>query len=234
MYSNKKLARLAGLLYLVVIATGLFAEVFVREALNVPGNALATARHIQSSEMLYRWGFVADLINLISGLPVILVFYILFTPVHKSLTLLAMFFVIVSNAIIALNLLNQLAPLFLLGNEHYLGAFNQNQLAALSKNALNMQEQGYAIALVFFGCYCIIIGWLIFRCSFLPRILGILYALAGIAYLVNSFTGFLSHGFANPLFPYILVPAFIGELSVALWLLVMGVKDRERRGVTAK
>jgi len=224
-YSNKQLARLAGLLYLVLIASGMFAEVFVREALNVPGDAMATAQHIRVSEMLYRWGFVADLINLICGLPVILIFYIFFTPVNKSLTMLAIFFALISNAIIAANLLNQLTPLLYSGSEHYLASFQPNQLAALSKIALNMQEQGYAIALVFFGCYCVIIGWLIFKCSFLPRVLGILYALAGISYLVNSFTGFLSHEFANPLFPYILVPAFVGELSVSLWLLIMGVKE---------
>jgi len=224
-YSNKQLARLAGLLYLVLIASGMFAEVFVREALNVPGDAMATAQHIRASEMLYRWGFVADLINLICGLPVILIFYIFFTPVNKSLTRLAIFFALISNAIIAANLLNQLTPLLYSGSEHYLASFQPDQLAALSKIALNMQEQGYAIALVFFGCYCVIIGWLIFKSSFLPRVLGILYALAGISYLVNSFTGFLSHEFANPLFPYILVPAFIGELSVSLWLLIMGVKE---------
>jgi hypothetical protein len=63
MISNKNLAQIAGLLYLIVIATGLFAEVFVRQALKVSGDALATANNIHSSEMLFRWGLVADLIN---------------------------------------------------------------------------------------------------------------------------------------------------------------------------
>lgn len=67
MITNKNLARIAGLLYLVIIVTGLFAEVFVRQTLMVSGDAMATARNIQASEMLYRWGFVADLCNFIFG-----------------------------------------------------------------------------------------------------------------------------------------------------------------------
>ncbi len=222
---GKTLARIAGLLYLIVIITGLFAEMFVREALAVSGNALATAHNIQTSEMLYRLGFVSDLINLICGLPVILIFYILFRQVSKYLITLAVLFVIISYAVMAANLLIQLVPLFYLGNDHYLAAFQPAQLAALSKITLDAQEQGYGIALVFFGCYCVIAGYLIYRSTLMPRILGILYAIAGVCYLVNSFTMFLLHNFDNPLFPYILVPAFIGELSVCLWLLIMGVKN---------
>lgn len=232
MITNKNLARIAGLLYLVIIVTGLFAEVFVRQTLMVSGDAMATARNIQASEMLYRWGFVADLCNFIFGLPCVLIIYILFKPVNKYLTILAMFFVIVQTAIIAINLLNQFTPLLFLESEQYLSSFQPNQLAALSKHALNLQELGYAIGLVFFGFYCLIIGYLIVGSTLVPRILGILYALAGMCYLVNSFTIFLTPKFANPLFPYILVPAFVGELSFCLWLLIMGVKDNKPVFVT--
>ena len=95
----------------------MFAEVFVREALMVPGNAMATAHNIQTKEMLYRWGFVADLINYVSGLPVILIFYLLFRRVNKYLALLALFFVLIQTAIGAVNLSNQLSPLLFLSGE---------------------------------------------------------------------------------------------------------------------
>jgi Domain of unknown function (DUF4386) len=225
MIPTKNWARLAGLLYLLVIALGLFAEVFVREALTVSNDAVATLNNIRTAEMRFRLGFTADLVNLICGLPVITFFYFLFKPVNRYGTILAIFFVIISNAIIAANLINQLTPLMLIGSDHYLSAFLPGQLATLAINALNLQEQGYAIALVFFGIYCIIIGWLIYRSAILPRILGILYAIAGVCYLINSFTGFLMPEFRNPLFPAILLPSFIGELSVALWLLIKGVKS---------
>jgi len=227
MMTNKKLARIAGLFYLIVIGTGLFAEVFVRQALRVSGDPIATAHNIQASEMLYRWGFVADLSNFIIGLPCILIFYILFKQVNKYLTILAIFFVIIQTAIIAVNLLNQASPLLFLGGGQYLKSFQPDQLAMLSNHALDLQAQGYAIGLVFFGFYCLIIGYLIVKSTFLPRILGILYCLAGVCYIINSYALFLSPDFARTLFPYIMIPSFIGEFSVSAWLLIMGVKEKE-------
>ncbi len=223
---TKKTARIAGLLYLAVIVLGLFAEVFVREAMTLSNDAVATANNIRIAGMRWRLGFTADLVNLICGLPVIAFVYFLFKPVNRYLAILAILFVIVSNAIVAVNLLNQLTPLLLLGNDHWLTAFSPGQLATLSLHAIELQEQGYAIALVFFGPYCILIGYMIYRSALLPRLLGILYAIAGACYMINSFTGFLNPDFHNPLFPLILVPSFIGELSVALWLLIMGVRER--------
>ncbi|HSZ86640.1 MAG TPA: DUF4386 domain-containing protein [Puia sp.] len=225
--SLKRFSRISGLLYLIIIGVGLFAEVFVREAMSASHNSLTIANKIQASEMFYRLGFVADLINFICGLPVILFFWILFRPSHKYIITLAIFFVIISNAVFATNLLNQLHPLLIYGNANYLQAFQPNQLAVLSTMALRVQSQGYAIGLVFFGFYCIIIGYLIFKTNFIPKLLGILYALAGLSYIINSFTMFLSHDFANPLFPYILLPAFIGEFSVCMWLLIMGIREHK-------
>ena len=228
MISNKKLARIGGFLYLLSIATGLFAELFVREALRVHGDAIGTAHKIQASEMLYRWGFVADLSNFILGLPLLLIIYILFEPVNKWLTVLATFFAVSQIAIIATYLLNQLSPLLYLGNESYLSTFTPHQLATLSLHSIRLQALGFGIGLVFFGFYCLIIGYLITKSTLVPRIIGILYVLGGLAYIVNSVTMFLSHGFANPLFPYILLPPFVGELSLALWFLIKGVRENEK------
>lgn len=83
MISNKNLARIAGFCYLIVIATGLFSEVFVRQQLRVSNDALITAHNIQTNEMLFRWGFVADLINFVVGLPTILIIYYLFKRTNK-------------------------------------------------------------------------------------------------------------------------------------------------------
>jgi hypothetical protein len=227
MISNKNLARIAGLLYLIVIATGLFSEVFVRQAFKVSGDALATIHNIQSSEMLFRWGFVADLINFVCGLPCVLIIYFLFKRVNKFLLQLALIFVIIQTAIIAVNLLNQILPLLILSNDAYLNTFQPNQLAALSQLSLNIQVQGYAIGLVFFGFYTLLVGYVISKSKLVPKFLGILYIISGLGYLINSFTLFLSKGFSNPIFTYVAIPIFIGELSFCLWLLIKGVDNLE-------
>ncbi|MCL9806540.1 DUF4386 domain-containing protein [Flavobacterium amniphilum] len=223
MISDKNLARIAGLCYFIVIAAGLFSEVFVRQTLRVSNDALTTAHNIQSHEMLYRWGFVADLVNFVIGIPCVLIIYFLFKRVNKLLLQIALTFVIIQTAIIAVNLLNQIFPLLVLSNETYLNTFQPDQLATLSLLSLNVQSQGYAIGLVFFAFYCLIIGYIIYKSQMLPKIIGILYFIAGLGYLINSFTMFLSKGFTNPLFTYLAIPIFIGELSLCLWLLIKGI-----------
>ena len=227
MISNKNSARVAGLLYLIVIATGLFAELFVRQAYNVSGDPLTTAKNIQSSEKLFRLGVVADIVNFICGLPCVLIIYYLFKRINKFLLQLALIFVIIQTAIIAVNLLNQTSTLLILGNNAYLKSFQPNQLATLSQLSLNTQAVGYAIGLVFFGFYCLLAGYVIFKSKMVPELLGLLYMISGIGYLINSFTMLLSKEFANPIFSYLAVPIFIGELSLCLWLLIKGIDNSE-------
>lgn len=224
-YPRKKLAQIAGLFYLLVIASGLFAEIFVRQKLRIEGDASTIAHHLKASEMLSRIGLIADLFNFVCGLPAVLIIYILFKPVNKFLVSLAMLFVIIQTAIIATNLLNQVSPLLLMGNSAYLKSIEPDQLASLSMYALDLQAQGYGIGLVFFGFYCVIVGYLIIRSTLVPRMLGVLYALAGISYLANSIIMILSRDFANPWFPYFATISFIGELSFCLWLLIKGVRE---------
>lgn len=154
-----------------------------------------------------------------------MIIYVLFKRVNKFLLQLALIFVVIQTAVIAVNLLNQITPLLILGNDAYLNTLQPNQLATLSLLSLNIQAQGYAIGLVFFGFYCLIIGYVIFTSQMLPKLLAILYIISGLGYLINSFTMFLSKGFANPTFSYVAIPIFVGELSLCLWLLIMGVDN---------
>jgi len=223
MISDKNLARIAGFCYLIVIATGLFSEVCVRQTLRVANDALATAHNIQTNEMLFRWGFVADLINFVVGIPTILIIYHFFKKSNKIILQIALALVIIQTAIIAVNLLNQITPLLLLGNDTYLNTLQPNQLATLSLLYLNIQSIGYGIGLVFFGFYCILIGYAIFKTNAIPKFIAVAYAIAGLCYLINSFTMFLSKGFANQMFVYLAIPIFIGELSLCMWLLIKGI-----------
>lgn len=225
MNSNNKLARAAGFLYLISIISGGFAEVFVRSELTVYGNAIKTAQNILASEQMYRFGLVADLVCILCSTFLSIIFYILFKPVNKNLSLLALVFSIIATAVMAVNLLNQLAPLLLLHNSSYQETFSIQQLQTLSLFFLNFQSQGYNISLFLFAFYFPIIGYLIYKSDFLPRILGIIYTFAGVGYLANSLAWFLFPQLAVYLFPYVLLPAFIGEVSMSIWLIVKGVQN---------
>ena len=169
---DKNLARIAGFCYLIVIATGLFSEFFVRQSLRVSNDTLTTAQNIKTHEMLFHWGFVADLVNFVIGLPSILIIYHIFKQVNKLMLQLALAFVIIQIAIIAVNLLNQISPLLILSNDTYLNIFEPNQLSTLSLLSLNIQIQGYAIGLVYFGFYCLIIGYVVYKSNIIPKKLG--------------------------------------------------------------
>src|SRR5206468_1719742 len=148
--------------------------------------------------------------------------YELFKPVNRSLSLLAAFFSLVGCTIGALSYLFHLAPFVLLkGAPPYLSVFNVKQLQALALMFLKLRARGSNISMVFFGFHVLLIGYLIFRSTFLPRIVGALMAFAGLGWLT-----FLWPPLANYLDPYILVPGLLGSGSLTLWLLVKGVNEK--------
>lgn len=216
-------ARIAGVLYLIPFLG--FAEA-VRENVISDGDPAATAANIVAHETLFRMAFAADLIGLVCYITVTLILYDLLKPVNRSLALLAAFFSVAASTIQSVILLTHIAPLFFLGGDRYLTAFTAQQLQVLAYVSLELHGVGYNIDLVFFGIFCILIGYLMFASTFLPRIIGALMVFAGLSYLVNSFAHFLSPAFADRMYPYILFPAF-GEVALALWLVVMGVNGEK-------
>jgi hypothetical protein len=212
-------ARIAGVFYLLTILTRMFVEIFVRNRLVVSDDAAATAANILAHEPLWRWGFAVDIIAFSSYVALTALFYELFKPVNRSVSLGAAFFGLVACAVQAVSSLFHLAPLVLLGGTPYLRVFNVEQLQALALMFLRLRAQCYHnIGLVFFGLYCLLIGHLIFRSAFLPRIIGVLMMLAGLSYLL-----FLSPPLVGYLQPYILIFPGVGQIALTLWLLVIGV-----------
>jgi len=215
-------ARVGGVLYLTIIVIGFCSEFFVRDKLVVSGDVTATANNIAASESLWRISIASELILLVCGVGLTLIFYVLLRPVNKNLALLAVFFNIVEFPIEAVSKLCLFAALFLSGNAEYLKAFEPHQLYALVKLSLKLHDYGFGIDLVFFGFACLVYGYLLFRSRYFPRTLGVLMAIAGLSYLTNSFTLILAPQYAGVIFP-ILVLALIGESSLCLWLMVKGV-----------
>jgi hypothetical protein len=216
-------ARLGGLLYLAIIGFGLFGELVARGPFVVSGDATGTVNAIAASQQLWRTGIAGDLMMHVFDVPVIVVLYLLLRPVSESLALLATFFNLVQTAVLAANKLSLLVPVFLLEDAGYLKAFSPEQLHALSYLAVKAHGYGFGVGLIFFGFGCLVRGYLIFRSGYLPRAIGLLVAVAGLSYLVNSFSLLLAPSFAASIFPAVLVPAFVGELFLCLWLVVKGV-----------
>jgi len=216
-------ARTAGVLYLINIACGIFGELFVRGHLVVPGDAAATAHNILSSDLLFRFGIAGDLIMHLTDVPMDVIFYVLLKPVNKDLSLLAMLFGLLQTAILCANKLNLVTVLLLLGNANYLKAFAPNQLQALASLSLALHESGFGVGLIFFGVSCLVAAYLLYRSGYFPKAIGILQAIAGVSYLINSFAQLLAPALAEKMFPAIVLPAFIGELATCLWLIVKGV-----------
>jgi hypothetical protein len=221
--SPQTYARIGGWLYLIVIVAGGFAELFVRSRLIVSGDATATAKNIMASESLWRLGFATDLINVVCFVAVTLILYVLLRPVNRNLALLAAFFSLVGCAILSIDGLGHFAALLLLGGADYLKVFDPHQLQTLTLLSLKLHAYGYAISMVFFAFYCLFFGYLIFRSGYFPKFLGVLLTIGSLCYLINSFAIFLAPAIAAMISPGILLPGGLAELTLCLWLIVMGV-----------
>lgn len=216
-------ARIAGLLYLVIIVCGIFSEVFIRSSLIEAGNASATAANILASEGLFRIGFISDSIMLLSDVAIAVLFYVLLKPVSKTLALMAAAFRLTQASVLGLNLLNYYAALLLLKGTGYTAAFETEQLNSLAALFLEMHSHGYDLGLLFFGLSSLILGHLVTRSDYFPSILGYGLMAAAVVYLVGSFTLFLFPGYESMIMPAYIVP-LVAELSFCLWLLVKGVR----------
>jgi uncharacterized protein DUF4386 len=228
--SPRTRARITGVVYLITILTGVFAQGFVSERLIVWGDAAATATSILSHKSLFQLGFTVYLIEMACNVAMTALFYDLLKPVNKSVSLLAAFLGLVGCTIKTLGRLFYLAPLFILGGAHYLSVFSLGQLQALALLFLKLNDQAAGIALAFFGFYALLTGYLIFRSTFLPRVLGVLSMLGGLGWLT-----FLSPPLGYRLFPYVAGFALLGALALILWLIVAGVNEprwKEQAGAT--
>jgi hypothetical protein len=228
-FPPRTLSRIGGVLYLIIIVIGLFGEAGIRERIIVSGDAAATASNISSMEALWRFGIAAECFLLICTVALIPIFYLLLRPVSQALAMTAVFFNLITVAVEANAALDLAAAMFPLGTAAYLKVFAPEQLHAMASIAVRSHSYGFGVALIFFGCECVVLGYLIFKSGYLPKTVGILMQIAGLCYLINSFALLLSPHLANRLFPAILLPAFVGETSLCLWLLVKGVNEEKWR-----
>jgi uncharacterized protein DUF4386 len=217
--SPRSLARMAGVSQLLEALTATFGQVFVLGRFVVSGNAAGTAANILGHERLFRLGFASSLIGVIFHIAWALLLYDLLKPVNRRLSLFAVFVILVGCAIQALASLFYLAPLLVLGGGSSLSAFTADQLQALAYMFVRLNGYAFNTYLVFFGLWCVLIGFLIFRSTFLPRVLGVLLVISGLGWMI-----YLVPPLAIRLFiPYIAGASALGEIPLELWLIVMAV-----------
>lgn len=228
-------ARIAGFLYLLVIAGAIFLPFAVAPSGMMRGDAaLPVLSKITAAKQLYILSGAAQLFIGAGDTAIALILYQLLRPVSRSLSLLAAAFRVVFVAIANANVINHFAPLFLLSGAPYLGAFTPGQLQGLAMMFLHLRTTGMDIALVFFGFHCLLAGYLIARSTFFPRILGLLLAIGGLGYLANIFATAIPPELAAQLFPYVMLPAGVAELALSLWLLIVGVNVAKWRAAAGE
>jgi hypothetical protein len=221
--SPRFLARMAGLFAVITTPAG-FALIVTGNLVD-PHDAAATAHNILANEQLYRLAVAGDVISVLYIVYTLLIYY-LFRPVNRSLALLAALFSLVGIAVGALIPFFGVAALLVLKDAEPLRAFSQEQLQGIALLFLQLRSQVDALSVVLFGIYDILTGYLIVRSTFLPRLFGVWWAIAGVGYLINSFAIILAPDFAAQLSPWILLPG-LADLVIPVWLLVVGVNERK-------
>ncbi len=213
-------ARIAGVLLLLSVVAGFFGEAYVPSKLIVSGDAAATARNITTFNSLFRLGFASYLVEAVCDVALALLFYVLLKPVHKHLALLAAFFGLIATALYAVAQLSYFAASIILRNADALKTLSPDQLNDLALLSLQVFGSGAGIFMVFYGIATVLRGYLIYRSDFLPRFLGVLLVVAGLAFITKNFTLVLAPAYASDA---LLLPMFLAVVSLTVWLLARGV-----------
>jgi hypothetical protein len=216
----QRYARIAGILLLVSFIGGSFGEFIVPSAVIAPGNVTETASRILAHETLLRWGFAAYLSEALCDVALALVFYVLLKPVHRNLALFAAFLGLISTAMFAVcELFFFVGPTFI-HNPAYAQGFSRDQLNTLVNFFVYVYGTGAGLFMVFYGFASLIRGYLMYRSTYIPRFVGLLMMIAGVAFILKNLTLVLAPAYSWDL---LLVPAPLMVLVLTIWFLWRGV-----------
>lgn len=231
--SPQTYARAGGVVYLLIIVLGIFYEMIVRDSILVPGDAMATLASLKQHEFLWRLGIVAEFMSSIVSIGLILIMYRLTQRVNQDLALLAAFFNLAGVTIQTAYIIQLIEALFPIGASSYLQAFTPDQLSAMISLSTKSHVYGFGIALLMFAPYFLLTGYLIYKSRYLPAFIGVLYIISGVGYFINSIILIMTPQFSGVVFMIIVLPVFIGEIALALRLLLKGVNEEEWKKYTA-
>jgi hypothetical protein len=214
-------ARMAAFLSLFTILTGIFAQGYVSNTLVANGDAAATAANIVSHKALWQAAYAIFMIEMASNVAMVAVFYHLLKPASRSISVSAAFLGLTGCIIKTFSRVFFIAPLLVLGDAPYLTVFSTEQKQALALLLFKINGRGTSMALVFFGLYALLTGYLILRSTFLPKFLGVLSLMGGAGWLT-----FLYPPLGSSLFTFIALFAIAGALAMTVWLFVFGVDEQ--------
>ncbi|MGG5210184.1 DUF4386 domain-containing protein [Chryseobacterium sp. MIQD13] len=224
---ENKTARLAGLIYLVVILTGLFSLMYVPSKLIVWENPSLTFQNISSSAQLFRAGIAGSMLCYIAFTFLPLILYKLLKNVNGNYAKLMVVLALISVPVSFINLQSKFSVLTIVEGAGYLKAFNEEQLQSQVMFLLNMYNKGILIVQIFWGLWLLPFGYLVYKSGFLPRILGLFLMLGCLGYVLNVFGRTVIPHFSDyAVSDYMTLPASIGEIGTCLWLLIAGVKNK--------
>ena len=225
MRSNKHSARIAGLLYLIVVLAGIFSLAYVPSQINAADDA-TTVRNIVAHDSLFRLGIVAGLVCYTAFLLLPLALYRLLSPFGKQAAVLMVAFAVASVPLSFAVTLNKFDVLTLLSGADYLQAFTAQELQARVMLSLQSYRDGLLVAQIFWGLWLLPFGYLVYKSGILPRALGILLMLGCFGYLIEFIGKMFFPGYAeNRIAGFVGLPASVGEIGICLWLLVVGARE---------
>src|SRR5688572_15419649 len=210
--SPKRLARIAGIFYLLVGITGGFAEGFVDPKIYVAGNAAATAGNVLANVQLVRMSVVAHLVDAVFFVLTAMTLYILLQHVHKSVARAMLVFVAVAVGIITLNAVFQFEGLQVATDASYVTAFGLAGSNALVLLLLDIQHYGTLSAQVFFGLWLAPLGYLAIKSGLFPKALGVTLIVGAVCYLVDLFAAFLVPDFGHTIHAFVVIPCIVAEI----------------------
>ncbi|CAF3142071.1 unnamed protein product [Rotaria sp. Silwood2] len=223
--SQRKAALVAGWSILIMAILAGFAYGFVLQGLIVPENPTLTANNIKSSMMLFRLSIYSFLIILICDILAAWGLHVFLKQVNEHFSLLTAWFRLVYSVILGTALLNFIFIVLLLNGENYLSVFEISQINALVTFFLNAFHNIWSIGLIIFGCHLYMLGYLVLKSDYIPKIFGILLIIASLCYSINHSANLLLHNYEKykpTIELFISLPMIIGELGFGLWLLFKG------------
>lgn len=225
MKSPKHLARIAGILYLLVAIFGGFAEGYVEPRMYVAGNAAATAGNVISNAGVVRLGVVADLLDQAFFVFLAITLYVLLKNVHRSVAFAMVVLVAIAAGIGCLNAVFEFEGLRVATDTSYAAALGSTGSNALVMSLLDMQHYGLLTAQIFFGLWLAPLGYLAYRSGLFPRVLGAALIVGAVCYLIDVLAAFLVPDFGRNIHAFIVIPSAIAELSMVGYLLIVGVNS---------
>ena len=225
MTNENRLGRLAGLLYFIVVITGIFSLAYVPSQINVADDPAATANNILMHESLFRFGIASFMIEQVAFLLLPLVLFRLFRSTHSTAAVSMVALAVASVPIALASMAHRLDALSLLTSAGSGQAFAPEQLQAMATRSLASWSNGLLVARLFWGLWLLPFGYLVLKSGFLPKVLGVLLMLGCLGYMIDVFGELLVPHYADTLAAkYAGLPAAIGEIGTCLWLLLMGAR----------